>query len=256
MIIDVNVNVSRWPFRRLKGDETSDLVTMLRARGVDQAWVSSFDGLLHKDIAGVNERLTADCRGPGAGLLVPFGTVNPKLPDWEEDLRRCAEVHRMPGIRLHPNYHGYKLDDPDFARLLNGAARRGLIVQLALKMEDDRTQHTLVRVSPVDASGLAAIASGIPGLRLAILNGPGPLSREGVAALAAAGVCFDIAMLEGITGVARLVDQIGLDRVLFGSHFPFFTWESARFKMMESALDEAKEQAITAANARRLLEKR
>jgi predicted TIM-barrel fold metal-dependent hydrolase len=255
MIVDINVSLSRWPFRRLRGDETSELVAMLRARGVDQAWVSSFDGLLHKDIAGVNERLSADCRGPGAGLLVPFGTVNPKLPDWEEDLRRCAEVHRMPGIRLHPNYHGYTLDDPDFARLLNGAARRGLAVQLALKVEDDRTQHPLLRVPPVDASGLAAIAAGIPGLRLAILNGPGPLSRESVAALAAAGVCFDIAMLEGITGVARLVEQVGPERVLFGSHFPFFTWESSRMKMTESALDDAKERAIFSSNSHRFLEK-
>jgi predicted TIM-barrel fold metal-dependent hydrolase len=256
MIIDVNVNVSRWPLRRLKGDETPELVAMLRRRGVDQAWVSSFDGLLHKDIGGVNERLAADCRGPGAGLLVPFGTVNPKLPDWEEDLRRCAEVHRMPGIRLHPNYHGYTLDDPDFARLLKGAAQRGLAVQLALKMEDERTQHPLLRVPPVDASGLAAIVAGIPGLRLAILNGPGPLSRDAVAALAAAGVCFDIAMLEGITGVARLVDQIGLEHVLFGSHCPYFTWESARLKMTESGLDETKERAIFSANAQRLLEAR
>jgi predicted TIM-barrel fold metal-dependent hydrolase len=253
MIVDVNVHVSRWPFRRLRGDDTPELVAMLRRRGVDQAWVSSFDGLLHKDVAGVNERLAADCWGPGAGLLVPFGTVNPRLPDWEEDLRRCAEVHRMPGIRLHPNYHGYTLEDPEFARLLKGAAQRGLAVQIALKMEDDRVQHPLLRVPPVDASGLAAMVAGIPGLRVAILNGPGPLSKDAVAALAKAGVCFDIAMLEGITGVARLAEQIGPERVLFGSHSPFFIWESARLKMTESGLDEAKERAIFSDNARRLL---
>ena len=34
MIIDTNVNLSRWPFRRLAGDETADLVARLRQRNV------------------------------------------------------------------------------------------------------------------------------------------------------------------------------------------------------------------------------
>lgn len=256
MIIDVNVSLSRWPFRRLRCDETPELVTMLRDRGVDQAWVASFDGLLHKDIAGVNERVAAECRRWGDGRLIPFGTVHPKLPDWEDDLRRCAEVHRMAGLRLHPNYHQYPLDDPDFVRLLKGAAGRGLLVQISLKMEDERTQHPLVRVPPVDASGLADTVAGIPGLRLMLLNGPGPLTQGAALKLAAAGVSFDIAMLEGMAGVARLIGQIGLERVLFGSHAPFFTWESARLKVTESGLDRAAEHAVLAGNAQRLLAKR
>ena len=132
MIIDTNAYLSRWPFRRLAGDETiGDFVARLRKHGVGQAWVGSFDAPLHRDIGGVNARLAADCKQHGAGLLVPFGAVNPKLPDWQEDLRRCREQYRMSGIRLHPDYHGYTLADPAFGELLRLAAQAGMVVQLA-----------------------------------------------------------------------------------------------------------------------------
>ena len=254
MIIDTNVTLSRWPFRRLTGDEPGELVARLQKYDVIQAWAGSFDGILHKDIAGVNARLAADCRTHGKGFLIPFGSINPKLPDWQEDLRRCQNVHKMPGIRLHPNYHGYSLGDPAFAEVLRLSTDRGLIVQLALCMEDVRTQHPLVRVPPVDLSPLADLVKSIPRARLEILNCTPIIGLEQLQPIASAGeVYFEFSMVEGVGGVARLVEKVSLERVLFGSNYPLFYFESALLKVQESGLPEAQKNALFEENARRLM---
>jgi len=254
MIVDVNVNLSRWPFRRLPCDQTPQLVEKLKACGVTQAWAGSFDGLLHRDIGGVNARLAEECSQHAPGLLVPFGSVNPKLPDWREDLRRVDEDYQMPGIRLHPGYHGYQLDDPDFAELLTLAHRRGLIVELVVRMEDPRTHHPLMPVPDVDVGPLADLVANLPGLRLVVLNGLRTLRGDVLARLTKAGsVYFEVAMLEGVGGVGNILSSLPLERVLFGSHFPFFYLESALLKLRESELTSQHLEAISHQNAERLL---
>jgi len=252
-LIDVNVNLGRWPLRRVRGDDTSALVTMLRRQGVVQAWAGSFEGLLHKDIGAVNARLADECRRHGRGLLVPFGSINPTLPDWEEELRRCAEMHRMSGIRLHPNYHGYKLDDPDFAKLLRLATARGLIVQLVLVMEDERMMHRLMRVEPVETAPFVELVKQTPGLRLVLLNALRTLRGRQLVELISAGQVFvEISMLEGVGGVEKLLTQLPADRVLFGSYAPLFYFESSVLKLKESPLSDAQLRAIRAESAQRL----
>jgi uncharacterized protein len=254
--IDVNVNLSRWPVRRVRGDETSSLVDRLSRQAVTQAWAGSFDGLLHKDLGSVNDRLADDCRRHGRGLLVPFGSINPKFPDWEEELRRCADVHRMPGIRLHPNYHGYQLDDPDFRRLLQMASARGMLVQLAVVMEDERMMHPLIRVEPVDTAPLVDLVQQTSALRLVLLNALRTLRAQPLLSLVTSGeVYVEISMLEGVGGIANLFAQLPSHRVLFGSHAPLFYFESALLKLKESPLTDEQQRAIRIGNAQRLLAK-
>jgi uncharacterized protein len=253
-MIDVNVYLSEWPFRRLAGDDAADLAARLRQRNVTQAWTGSFDGIFHKDLSSANTRLANDCHRHAAGLLVPFGSVSPRLPDWQEDLRRCHEEHKMPGIRLHPNYHGYDLKDPIVADLLHSAAARGMVVQVVVSMEDERTQHPLMRVPPVDLSPLSDLVKNEPRLRVVVLNSDPLHKAQQLERLATAGeVCFDIAMVEGVGGVARLAQKISVQRVLFGSNYPMFYFESAFLKTRESGFTDVQLKPILEENARRLL---
>jgi predicted TIM-barrel fold metal-dependent hydrolase len=250
-MIDVQVYLGRWPFRRLPLDEPARLVERLRALGITQAWAGSFEALLNEDVAGVNARLVEDCQRHGEGFLVPFGAVNPRLPDWREDLRRCHEVHAMRGIRLHPNYHGYPLDDPSFRDLLAEAAERRLMVQIAQTMEDERTQHPLLHVPPVDPTPIAALVDRMPELRVVLLNALGKLRGAALSkVLGQRGIAVEIATLEGVGGLESLIAEIGSERIMLGSLAPLFAPESAVLKLKESSLTTPQREAITQLNAR------
>ena len=56
-LVDTNISLSRWPFRRCPLDDTPALVAKLREHGVTQAWAGTFDGLLHKDLAAANAQI-------------------------------------------------------------------------------------------------------------------------------------------------------------------------------------------------------
>lgn len=253
-MIDTNVYLSRWPTRRLALDEPAALVEKLQVLGVTSAWAGTLDGLLHKDVTAANQRLAEDCRDQGAGVLLPFGSVNPALPGWSDDLRRCHEQHGMRGIRLHPGYHGYGLDDPRFAELLDLAAERNLIVQIAIRMEDERTQHPLLRVSHVDTAPLPDLLQVRPGLRCILLNALRDVQGPVLEAVAACENAFvEIAMLEGVAGLEPFLTRFPLPRVLLGTYAPVFYPESAILKLDESELGDARRNAIATANAERLL---
>lgn len=256
-MIDTNVHLFAWPFRHLAGDDPDSLVQYLRARGVNQAWAGSYEALLQRDIANVNLRLAEACRQFGPDLLLPFGCVNPKSPDWREDLRRCNEMHRMPGIRLYPNYHGYSLAHPMFAELLSAASDRRMIVQIALSMEDTRTQFPLMVVEPVNPEPLADLLPKFPRLRIMLLNYGGWTDEDAVANILkirqAENVYFDISMNEGVGGLGRLVSATSANRVVFGSHAPFFYFESAWLKVQSAGFARDQESALYQQNAKILL---
>lgn len=259
LVVDTNVHISEWPFRDLKYSEPGAMVDKLRKHGIREAWTGSYDALFHKNIDSVNARLTEACQHYGEGLLVPFGTVNPRWPDWKEDLRRCDEAYGMPGIRLYPSYQNYTLELPEFTELLTEASGRGMVVQIAIDQEDERMQHPQVEIPAVDVSPLPAVLESVPDVTVQLLN-PFRHVRGNTleSVIKETDVLFGISNLDGNGGLERIMagnhwylgsTPIPSDRLLIGSHVPFRPVENVLFKLLESAIDEKDAAAIMAGNA-------
>lgn len=262
-IIDTNVNLFQWPFRRLKYGETKDLVAKLRHHRITKAWAGSYEALFHKDIAGVNYRLAKECKENGEGMLLPFGTVNLAWPDWEEDLRRCHEDYNMPGIRLYPIYQTFDFDQPEFAKLVRQAAERGLIIQIVGDMEDSRHHHPIVQVRDLNMEPLVDIMKKIPEAKVQLVYWNHKVRNNLLERfLSETNVVLDISRIESTGEVGRLIEgnswygqnmAIPVERLLFGSHAPYFPVETNVLKLFESPLTLDQMHAIMYKNATRFL---
>lgn len=262
MIVDVFVDLFCWPFRSIKESTHEQILAKLQRHRVKQAWTGSYESLFHKNISAVNQRLAKACREHGPEFFVPFGTVNPAFPDWEEDFRRCAEEHRMAGLRLFPSYHGYTLEDPRFEKLLRMAANRNMPVQIGVMLEDIRMQHPLVAVPPVNVLALAEILPRIPHARVGLLNifrhvRGATLNRM----IELPQVYFEISNLDGIGGVQLALQgehwflgaTLPEERLLLGSHAPYYPFENALIKLFEAPLSADQFDALAFRNAERFL---
>ncbi len=245
-IIDTNVSLSRWPFRRLPLDDTQQLAAKLRKLGITTALAGSFEGILQRDISSVNDRLVSECAG--FSELIPVGSINPNLHGWEDDLKQCIGDHAMRGIRLHPNYHGYELNNPRFLKLLNLAADAKLFVQIAAVFEDVRTQPDQLRVADVDLTPLIENHVG----RIQILNWrPRGELVEKLASIP--NIHFDVSRMDQTDGVAAMLKTIPESRVMFGTHAPFLIPEASLIRVHESDLPDSSLSLLMNKNAKTFL---
>jgi predicted TIM-barrel fold metal-dependent hydrolase len=138
---------------------------------------------------------------------------------------------------------------------------RGLILQVVFGMEDPRVYHPIINVGSVSLAPLADVVKGVPKAKVQLLHFSGPGRSDDLSRLLAEPNTFlDISRLEGNGAVGRMLGTIAglpsprvpVERVVFGSHAPFFPVETALLKLMESPLDAAQLESIMSGNARRI----
>ncbi len=192
------------------------------------------------------------CRKIHSDRIEPLASVHPDDPDAARWVARIAEAG-LAGIKLHPMYQEFVTDEPRMDPIYAAAAEEGLLVvchcgfDFAFPMDDDRASPTRY----------AHVADKFPDLRLVCTHlGGWRAWAEVEKSLLGRNVYLETSFSLADLGPARATDLMrrhGMDRVLFGTDWPWNDQGESLKALREVGLTEREISRITFRNAADLL---
>jgi predicted TIM-barrel fold metal-dependent hydrolase len=240
-IIDVAAWVGHYPFRGILNSSLEHLRQQMRAIGIAKSIVSPFEAIFWENNLDAHAQWLL--RLGARQDLELWPVVNPAMPGQLEEFKRLCEVNRPRGLRLTPNYHGYRLDDPCVARLMGLAGQFGIVVQVFARIADERW-HWMLKVPPVASEDLLYFTSVFAGQRI-ILSAVNSI-REFIPRLKQQPSLYvDISRLRfPIFALEQLLTDAPPEQVVFGSLWPIQITEATLWQVEEARVDEKVKTAV------------
>ena len=245
MRFDVNACFGHWTYWDVPDRTPDDLVALMDEHGIDRAACLSLRGALVDWRRGNEETLAAARR---FGRLVPFATISPFQGGNGDELRRLCDAG-VRGVRLYPQLHSYRLDDPFVDDICRVAAERRVPVMIPTRLMMNW------RFEPLSIDLIGAVVQRHPQASF-LLSGPNYLAEYQALVQVmkrSTNVSYEISCLQGFEGVRRLVSEVGAERVLFGTGAVLNYPACNVAKLDHADLPAAQMDAIAAGNALRLL---
>ncbi len=154
-------------------------------------------------------------------FFYPFGTVHPLAEDRLEELERIKESG-LYGIKFHPDYQNFFVDDNNMIPVYRRCAQLGLPVLIHAGV--DPLSPELVHCTPQAA---ARVFEAVPEMTLILAHGGGMLLWDDVEKYLAGikgNLFFDVSVIADYISheqLSRIVKKHGADRILFGSDSPW-----------------------------------
>ena len=234
-IIDIDTRIGVQPEDDRSLDAPTLLAQMDRA-GVSEALCTHF-AAIRFDVRAGNDELLAICRQEPR--LHPVAAINPApYIGIVEEIRRCAQEGCV-GFRFTPGLQGWSLASEPFASALQAVSETGLPLAVELSTSGEATlvgRLTKGLGAPVI---LANVTYATLGEAIAVLEQDDHLYLE-ACRLATPGV------------VELLVEQLGAERLLFGSGAPAWEIVPTLAMVREAEIPDGAKAAILGENARRL----
>ena len=247
MIIDSCAFIGRHPFSRMRDHSASDLLRLMDKSGIDGALTAPLAGAFYQNCQEANEELAVEI-GPHSDRLSLIAAVNPAYPGWRQDIERSRESLSAVGIRLFPGYHAYDLSSAAVSSLAETAGELGLPVFVSVRLWDERQHPPTCMVPAVPAAEVAELAGKHPGTDFVLSMGR---FGEITAALKAGprNLFADIAGVQGpVNCMRRLADEVGAERLLFGTELLLQYGLPARYKVDYGRLSDSERKAICEGN--------
>jgi predicted TIM-barrel fold metal-dependent hydrolase len=255
-MIDVNAYLGHFAFRQLRNNTASELLRLMDRKKIERAVVSSAAAITYRNAQSGNEEIAAEVKGH-RDRLIPFAVINPAYADWKHDWQVCQEEFGMRGLRLYPHWHSYNVNDDRFLELVRLAAARKMPVSIPFRVEDRRQQSWLVDIPDITHMEAVGLVKAVPEARFIFGNGTGfagsPLGRKDSGL--PDNYFIEISLLTALVAneIGQLIQNLGDDRVLFGSGMPFHYPDGALLKLEVLNANPATKEKIARGNARKLL---
>lgn len=236
------------PWEAVDDGTVGGLLRSMDAAGVD---ISAVFTIATKP--GQAEGIFDWCRAIRSPRIVPLPSVHPAAPDAVRWLERIGAAGFV-GVKLHPMYQEFAIDEPRMAPIYAACRDAGLIIafhsgrDIGYPPEDDRASaERLARL--LDRMGdLRVISSHMGGWRRWDEAERYVLGREGLWL----DTSFSLEDM-GRDRAARMIRSHGPGRVLFGTDWPWRDQADSLAFLHSLGLSEEDERAVRGENARRLL---
>ena len=225
------------------------LSTLLKEQGVDVFVVNNISTDA-KRMHNVND-FAISING---GSVVSFGSVAPFADEAEDELLRLRESG-ISGIKFHPYFQDFYVDDPRLAKLYDKIRELGFIV--LFHAGSDISFEDVDRSSPRRLKDAANALGAFTGNDVVLAHWGASMQSDGVLSdLCGLPVYFDTAFGLGyITEkeASDIIEAHGADRILFGSDCPWSTPERELSFIAKLGLSEDDLTKIRYQNAASLL---
>lgn len=255
-VCDVAAWVGPYPPRHLREFTLEQLAARCQRLGVRRAIVSGYDQLFAQNGLELWEQHARRAMAPVGGTQIEYWpVVNPAHPGELRRLREGLAQFAPRGVRLLPNYHQYRLWDPAAADLMGIAAEHNLVVQVFVRISDERW-HWMLKVPPVDVQQDVAYLSSMFENNRLLISGASISELASMATRLRQHRCM-YADLSRVRGPAFFADdlhqQAPIDRLLFGSLWPVQIMEASLWEITGSKMTAQHQRAVLWDNAEALI---